>query len=160
VSWTTISLSGKAGADSNANLKLRFGATGSSSADYCWFDSLDVQGTAISGSSPTASPAAPPGPTGPSPLTSPPSSPVGCPTCLGATNYDPLNGSGAVIRNALSSPTMWTGAGASTNVLDWQHMIVPSDADTPIHSFEGTLTLPDAAPTETANFEKIKDQFN
>lgn len=161
LSWTQQTEQSNPSLDNNANVKLRFGTTVTSAADYCWFDTLLVEGT--SGPIPTPSPTQTPvaGPT-PAPVSEPTASgptPSSCPTCLPASNYSPLTGNGVVSRSELSENVLSTGSGAPSSLVSWGHMEVPPNAAMPLHSFEGTLELPNVA-TENTNFNKVRDDFN
>ncbi|HEY8569938.1 choice-of-anchor D domain-containing protein [Microbulbifer sp.] len=71
-------------------------------------------------------------------------------------NFDPLTGSGAVNRTALTMNTLINGAGSGT-LVDYSHFALPAQAAMPTNQFQGSLELLGEATGGT--FAKHKDTF-
>ncbi|MBB3167754.1 choice-of-anchor D domain-containing protein [Simiduia aestuariiviva] len=71
-------------------------------------------------------------------------------------NYDPLSGSGAVVRNELSYAAL-TGAPANGSLVQMGAFALPAEAAQPVHQFEGSLQLHNESTSGA--FDEIKDTF-
>lgn len=127
-----------AGADNNANFKVRYRAAGDATGDYCYAEDITVSGTA---GAPTNTPT----PSGPTP-TPPPVTPV---------PGDPLTGSGNVSRTLLTYDDLTSGS--STAPVDDSAFALPSDAAMPAHTFEGHLDLQNEATS--GGFTELRDDY-